>query len=295
MNYTTPQTQTQPPNQEFATRRGRIRSRAAFTLIELLVVIAIIAILAALLLPALAKAKQKTQGVYCMNNTKQMALACIMYADDNNGAFPYNHDGGNAGQQLGDECWVAGWLDFTSSTENTNTQMLINHAMYRYGAYLGPYIKAYQAFKCPADQSTVVIAGQTMKRVRSVSMECHIGTGSRNWTTPSRYPVAQKSVDIKAPVYKIMFLDEHEDSINDGWFATDPDTLYQMVDCPASYHSKACGFSFADGHSEIHKWLDDRTAPAVKQGELLNLNVNLGGDKDILWLAQRAAGVFIYP
>src|SRR5208283_6202237 len=95
--------------------------RRGFTLIELLVVIAIIAILAALLLPVLAKAKQKSQGVYCMNNTHQMAMAWHMYADDYSEALVYNRDGNTVGKSAGNEAWVGGWLDFTSSSDNINT------------------------------------------------------------------------------------------------------------------------------------------------------------------------------
>jgi len=274
------------------------RCERGFTLIELLVVIAIIAILAAMLLPALARAKQKTQGVYCLNNTKQIAMSWIMYADDNNGILPPNRDGGNVGKGIADAAWVGGWLDFTASTDNTNTSLLVNRNDPIYGpysAFLGPYVKNYAAFKCPADRASVNIAGRTMLRVRSISMNCYVGTLSRTWTNPSKFKQCQKSTDIKAPAMMFVVLDEREDSINDGWFATDPDTLYQLVDYPASYHGRAAGFSFADGHSEIHKWLDGRTVPVLNPGTLLPLNVNLPGDKDVYWLAQRAAGVGVYP
>ncbi len=281
------------PHQAKAT--GGRSAKVAFTLIELLVVIAIIAILAALLLPALAKAKSKAQGAYCLNNTKQMSLSWIMYSDDYNGVLVYNRDGGNVGTDAADAAWTGGWLDFTASTENTNTDLLINHNRYPYGAYLGPYVKTYNAFKCPADNSTAPMAGGPKPRVRSISMNCYVGLMSRTWTSPSKYKLCTKMTDIQAPVYMFVFHDEHPDSINDGWFATDPDVRYQMVDCPASYHNGAAGYAFADGHSEIHKWRDSRTTPPWRQGQDLTLDVNLPGDIDILWLAQHSAGVYTYP
>jgi prepilin-type N-terminal cleavage/methylation domain-containing protein/prepilin-type processing-associated H-X9-DG protein len=267
----------------------------AFTLVELLVVIAIIALLAALLLPTLARAKIKTQGVYCMNNTKQIVLSWLMYADDNNGRLVYNTDGQYAGQQLGNESWVAGWLTFDSRADNTNTAMLINHVRYPFGAYLGPYVQALGAFKCPADKSTAPMVGGPMPRVRSLSMNCYVGDESRTLAASSNYTLCTKSAQITSPVDMYVVLDEREDSINDGWFGINPDVQYQLGDYPASYHGKAAGFSFADGHSEIHKWMDARTVPPIQQGEQLAHYVVLPGDKDVLWLAQHAAGVSSYP
>jgi prepilin-type N-terminal cleavage/methylation domain-containing protein/prepilin-type processing-associated H-X9-DG protein len=266
-----------------------------FTLIELLVVIAIIAILAAMILPALSRAKQKTQGVYCLNNTKQMALAWNMYAGDSNDKLVCNLDGNMAGKALASPSWVAGWLDFTTNPDNTNVQMLVNHDAYPYGAYLGPYVKNPAAYKCPADKSVVRIGGQSLSRVRSISMNCFVGNPSRTWTTPSRYTQCKTFAQIKSPVDMFVFLDEREDSINDGWYASDPDTRWQIIDYPASYHGNAAGYSFADGHSEIHRFKDPRTMPALKAGTLLPLNVNLANDLDVLWMAQKAAGVAAYP
>jgi prepilin-type N-terminal cleavage/methylation domain-containing protein/prepilin-type processing-associated H-X9-DG protein len=274
--------------------RERRSDRLGFTLIELLVVIAIIAILAGLLLPALAKAKAKAQGILCMANTKQMALGYIMYADDSGGNLPGNHDGGNATTNTD---WCAGWLTLAAdNADNTNTLLLIN-------GQLGPFIaRSAGIFKCPADKSAVRNGGVTRPRVRSLSMNAYLGVRAAPYT--SGYWQFEKIGDISnpSPSKCWVFLDEREDSINDGWFAVDmsgydpvnPNAEVQ-VDYEASYHNGAGGFSFLDGHSEIKKWQDYRTMPKLQPGQELSLGVACPNDKDIEWIQPRTSSKIVNP
>jgi prepilin-type N-terminal cleavage/methylation domain-containing protein/prepilin-type processing-associated H-X9-DG protein len=258
-----------------------------FTLIELLVVIAIIAILAAMLLPALGRAKQKTQGIYCMNNTRQLVLAWQLYTDDHNGVLPENHHGGNARGGANTDGWVTGWLEWPSYADNVN-QAFVTDPRY---AKLAPYSKSSAAiYKCPADIYDDLVYKKP--RVRSISMNAALGNGNKDnfgsWTPTFFF--AKKSAELvkPGPTMTWVFVDEHPDSINDGCSFVNvgfTGASCRWTDLPASYHNGACGFAFADGHSEIKRWLDPRTKQPVKRVDFAGLDVP--NSVDFAWVADR--------
>jgi prepilin-type N-terminal cleavage/methylation domain-containing protein/prepilin-type processing-associated H-X9-DG protein len=283
--------------------------RGGFTLIELLVVIAIIAILAAMLLPALGRAKQKAQGVQCMSNHKQLAMAWRMYTDDSNDLLCYASSvmtAGNTGNWPDKYAWSAAHMD-----NNPNNQANWDISFDMATRPLWPYTaKSPGIYKCPSDRSSLVVSGVSKPRILSMSMNLYLGGFAPyiaagepppdgtdgGWPFAAGYRIYHKLSDLTGgagPPDKIfVFLDMREDYINwsnfmtdmAGYFPTDP-SQYALADMPGSYHANGCGFSFADGHSELHRWRDGRTMPPMQA-----LSSNPGvmaaapGSPDVAWL-----------
>lgn len=266
----------------------------AFTLIELLVVIALVAVLAALLLPALAHARARAQAMTCLNNTKQLGIGWQLYATDHEDQLPYNlgyvPTAGPAAERTRLN-WADGVLDWELSPDNTNTTTLTEASL---GGYVG---RGKELYRCPADRALSKLQREAgwPARVRSYSMNAMVGNAGSlsssgfNKNNPE-YVQFFKLSTIPQPAEIFVFLDEHPDSIDDGYFVNRA-YVYEWNDLPASYHNGACAFSFADGHSVIHRWQGETTKqPARAHTVSLPLAIRKEDKKDtsdFYWVVRR--------
>jgi prepilin-type N-terminal cleavage/methylation domain-containing protein/prepilin-type processing-associated H-X9-DG protein len=222
--------------------RDDFQKQRGFTLIELLVVIAIIAILAAMLLPALAKAKGKAQSISCLNNLKQLQLGWHMYIPDHDDALPAHIIGPDGSMQKAlPGSWVVG-----NAQKDTTTSNILSGVLY-------PYINSYGVYRCPADKSTV-LGNPALPRTRSYSRNYNLNDDPRLIGIPIPKDMKTKYAQINKPAQTYVFIDEQEQSIDDGVFVVTStvgeysENGNNWYDMPADRHNQGCNLSFADGH-----------------------------------------------
>jgi len=259
-----------------------------FTLIELLVVIAIIAILAALLLPSLVRAKAHAQRVQCVNSQKQMCTAWNLYSVDNRDLLVLN--GSGQPRASGPYLWVLG--------ENHGFQPAMLETRYLVDprfALFAPYLKDPKIYKCPPDRRTVRIGARKVEQVRSYAMNCYIGTAPGNFNRPiqidTSFRTFMKSSELAnvLPATRFLFMDVNPASICTSGFGVDM-RRDVFTHYPSSLHSGVGVVSFADSHVESRKWVDARTRK-TERDQSGTSHISHGevspGNRDVQWIRER--------
>lgn len=287
-----------------AARPATVQGALAFTLVELLVVLGAVAFLLLAVLPSQARAKPGGQALQCLSNMKLLTMANSMYQADNRDDFAMVFRGGFVPSASStSRPWVTGWLDWTTSSDNTNLAYLLEPRYASLASYFGWVTNVY---KCPAD--TYISPAQRARgwdqRVRSVSANAYVGKGNGWAIGPDYQPGGPNNLGIYAgaaslsdlripgPARTWVYIEEHPDSMNDGaMFA--PDTATNFPDLPATYHNGAAAIAMADGRSELHRW----RGPAVNRSRngrdggvgvvfsFANMCGTTNGDPDLYWLS----------